>query len=181
LHPTDVDAALLLPGKEERANKALVFDSQGNPGVAGAGAIADNSVSNAKLVDVASGTLKGRISANSGDPEDLTAAQARALLNIADGATAAGAAGDAFAASHPTAGHAAATATAAGFMAAGDKAKLDAATAGVTASTLMLRDANGRAQVANPSANADVANKSYVDAAVAIKLDDLGVPTTTLT
>jgi hypothetical protein len=61
-------------------------------------------------------------------------------------------------------------------MAAGDKAKLDAATAGATASTLMLRDANGRAQVANPSANADVANKSYVDAAVAIKLDDLGVP-----
>jgi hypothetical protein len=120
--------------------------------------------------------VKGRISANSGGPEDLTAAQARALLNIADGATAAGAAGDAFAASHPTAGHAAATATAAGFMAAGDKAKLDAATAGATASTLMLRDANGRAQVANPSANADVANKSYVDAAVAIKLDDLRVP-----
>jgi hypothetical protein len=38
LHPTDADAALLLPGKEERANKALVFDSQGNQGVAGAGA-----------------------------------------------------------------------------------------------------------------------------------------------
>jgi hypothetical protein len=61
-------------------------------------------------------------------------------------------------------------------MAATDKAKLNAATASATASTLMVRDANGRAQVANPSANADVANKSYVDTAVAIKLDDLGVP-----
>jgi hypothetical protein len=88
----------------------------------------DNSVSNAKLADVASGTLKGRVSENGGDPEDLTAAQARALLNVADGATAAGAAGDAFAASHPGRGggaHAAATASAAGFMIAADKAKLD--------------------------------------------------------
>ena len=141
--------------------------------------LADNGVSNAKLADVASGTLKGRVSANAGDPEDLTAAQVRALLNVADGATAAGAAGDAFAASHAGTGdgaHAVATAAAAGFMAAADKAKLNAATASPTASTLIVRDANGRAQVANPSAGADIATKSYVDAATAIKLDDLQLP-----
>jgi hypothetical protein len=138
--------------------------------------IANNSVSNAQLADVASGTLKGRVSANSGDPEDLTAAQVRALLSVAAGATAAGTAGDAFATSHPAAGHAVATTTAAGFMAAADKAKLNAATASATPSTLVARDASGRAQVANPSAAADVATKSYVDAAVAIKLDDMLAP-----
>ena len=74
----------------------------------------------------------------------------RALLNLADGATAACAAGDAFAASHAGSGegsHAAATRSAAGFMTAADKAKLNAATAGATGSTLMARDAYGRAQV----------------------------------
>ena len=154
--PDRWEAALLLPVKEERANKALVFDDQGNSDVCAlprqlsdisedsrfrhftaeqqtkldgiepaatadqtgteivaaingelggngwqSSGVADNAVSNAKLADVASGTLKGRVSANTGDPEDLTAAQVRALLNVADGATAAGAAGDAFAASHP--------------------------------------------------------------------------------
>jgi hypothetical protein len=45
-------------------------------------------VANAKLADVATGTLKGRATAGFGSPEDLTPAQARALLNVADGANA---------------------------------------------------------------------------------------------
>jgi hypothetical protein len=43
--------------------------------------LAGNSVGNAALADVASATIKGRASAGTGDPEDLTAAQATALLN----------------------------------------------------------------------------------------------------
>lgn len=53
-----------------------------------AAAIAGNAVTNAKLADMATATFKGRTTAGSGDPEDLSAAQARTLLNVADGATA---------------------------------------------------------------------------------------------
>ena len=52
----------------------------------GATAIASNAVTNSKLADVASTTIKGRITAGSGDPEDLTAAQVRTVINVADGA-----------------------------------------------------------------------------------------------
>ena len=50
--------------------------------------VANNAISNAKLADVPTATIKGRITAAVGDPEDLTAAQARTVLNVADGATA---------------------------------------------------------------------------------------------
>ena len=49
-------------------------------------------------------------------------------------------------------------------MSAADKLKLDNAVAANTANRLMLRDANGRAQVSNPSAANDIVNKSYGDA-----------------
>lgn len=52
----------------------------------GAQVIAANAVTNAKLADVATQTIKGRTTAATGDPEDLTAAQVRALINVADGA-----------------------------------------------------------------------------------------------
>ena len=52
----------------------------------GATTIVANAVTNAKLADVPTATLKGRTTAATGDPEDLTAAQARTLLNVADGA-----------------------------------------------------------------------------------------------
>jgi hypothetical protein len=48
--------------------------------------ISNNSVSNAKLADVATNTIKGRVSASSGDPEDLTPAQVRAMINVEDNA-----------------------------------------------------------------------------------------------
>ena len=41
------------------------------------------------------------------------------------------------------------------------------ATAAATANTIILRDAAARAKVANPSATTDIANKAYVDSAVA--------------
>jgi len=46
-----------------------------------AATIANNAVTNAKMADVATATFKGRTSAGTGDPEDLTATQATALLN----------------------------------------------------------------------------------------------------
>ncbi|MEE4238748.1 MAG: hypothetical protein V2I51_18660 [Anderseniella sp.] len=45
--------------------------------------LVDGAVTNAKLADVATGTIKGRVTASTGDPEDLTAAQARALIEAA--------------------------------------------------------------------------------------------------
>ena len=52
--------------------------------------IADNAVTFAKMQDVGTGVLIGRDSSGSGDIETLTAAEARTLLNVADGATAGG-------------------------------------------------------------------------------------------
>lgn len=54
---------------------------------------------------------------------------------------------------------------ASGLLTGADKTKLDNATASSTANTLVLRDANSRFQAAQPSADLDVANKAYVDAA----------------
>ena len=52
-----------------------------------AGALANNSVSNAHLADMVQDTFKGRANgAGTGDPQDLTAAQARTILNVEDGA-----------------------------------------------------------------------------------------------
>lgn len=53
----------------------------------------------------------------------------------------------------------------AGVMSAADKAKLDNASSSDGFSTLVIRDVNGRFQVAEPSNPLDAANKAYVDAA----------------
>ena len=46
------------------------------------GKIADDAVTNAKLANVATATFKGRTTAGTGDPEDMTVAQVRALLTV---------------------------------------------------------------------------------------------------
>ena len=48
----------------------------------------DNSVVNAALDTVAQNRIKGRVSSGTGNVEDLTAAQVRTMINVADGATA---------------------------------------------------------------------------------------------
>lgn len=52
----------------------------------GATTIANDAVTNAKLANVATSTIKGRATAGTGDPEDLSASQVRTILNVADGA-----------------------------------------------------------------------------------------------
>lgn len=72
------------------ANTAKVTNATHTGDVTGATAltIANSAVTNAKLANMATATIKGRTTAGSGAPEDLTAAQTRTLLNVADGATA---------------------------------------------------------------------------------------------
>ena len=65
------------------ANTAKVSNATHTGDATGATAltIAANVVSNAKLADVASGSIKGRVTAATGDPEDLTGTEATTLLD----------------------------------------------------------------------------------------------------
>lgn len=44
--------------------------------------LGDDAVSNAKLANMANGTIKGRTSSGTGDPEDLSASQVRTVLSV---------------------------------------------------------------------------------------------------
>lgn len=48
-----------------------------------AGSVPDNGVTNAKLADMVTARIKGRATAGTGDPEDLTAAQVKTMLAMA--------------------------------------------------------------------------------------------------
>ena len=65
------------------ANTAKVTNATHTGDVTGATAltIANDAVTNAKAANMATGTIKGRATAGTGDPEDLTGAQATALLD----------------------------------------------------------------------------------------------------
>jgi hypothetical protein len=84
-----------------------------------AATIANDAVDNTKLSNMAQSTIKGRATASTGDPEDLSASQVRTILNVADGAevnvqsnwTEANSGSDAFILNKPTLGTAAAAAT----------------------------------------------------------------------
>ncbi|NRA04278.1 MAG: hypothetical protein HRU00_16945 [Myxococcales bacterium] len=64
-------------------NNAKVTNATHTGEVTGSGAltITADAVTNAKLADVATGTFKGRVTAATGDPEDLTGTQATTLLD----------------------------------------------------------------------------------------------------
>lgn len=65
------------------SNVTLTGDVTGSGTESIATTIANNVVNNAKAADVPTATFKGRITAATGDPEDLTQAQATSLINPA--------------------------------------------------------------------------------------------------
>ena len=79
-----------LGGVADNANNYSHPNHTGDVTSVGDGAltIANDAVTNAKLANMATATIKGRTTAGTGDPEDLSAAQVRAILNVAEGATA---------------------------------------------------------------------------------------------
>ncbi len=79
-----VDTDGVLPTLTDLATRVAAIEASGG----GGGGIADDSVTNAKLANIATATIKGRATAGTGDPEDLTATQVRTLINVANGATA---------------------------------------------------------------------------------------------
>ena len=90
--------------------------------------IANDVVTNAKLANMATATIKGRVTAGTGDPEDLTAAQALQVIGAA------------------AAAHTHTFGTTAGTFAQGDDSRLatvTAATTSPTPDTLVMRDSYG--------------------------------------
>jgi hypothetical protein len=69
----------------------IVDGDKGDITVSGAGSVwtvDNNTISNAKLDDVPSSSIKGRLAAGLGDPQDLTPSEVRTIINVANGATA---------------------------------------------------------------------------------------------
>lgn len=115
----------------------LSGDATGSGTTAITVSIADDAVTNAKLANMANGTIKGRTSAGTGNPEDLSASDVKALLAIV----------------HTDISD---------FDAGVQANRLDqmaAPTADVSMSSQKLTN------VATPTADNDAANKAYVDAA----------------
>jgi len=85
---TDFDAEVS-NNADVTANTAKVTNATHTGHVTGSGAltIATGVVTNTMLADMPEGTVKGRIDVGAGDPEDLTAAQGRAWLSVADTST----------------------------------------------------------------------------------------------
>lgn len=69
----------------------LTGDVTAGPGSGSVAAtIANNAVTNAKLADVSTQTIKGRVAGGAGDPTDLTATQATSILDVVVGDSGAG-------------------------------------------------------------------------------------------
>lgn len=95
----------------------LTGDVTGSGSANFAATVAADAISNAKLANVPTASFKGRITAATGDPEDLTATQATSLLDVA-------------------------TTSVKGLLSASDKTKLDGIASGATANSTdaQLRD-----------------------------------------
>jgi len=128
------------------------------PGSAAA-TIAANAVTNSKLAQMPTMTIKGNNTGGTANASDLTASQVNTLLGTITALT-----GD-VSASGP--GSAAATVNSVGGSSAANihSAELaaNAATDANTASTIIKRDASGNAKVSDPLVASDIATKGYVD------------------
>ena len=85
-----VNAELITATADTATNTAAIaaLGTLANLNTVGTAQIDNNSVTLAKLLDINTSSFLGRATAATGDPEVLTAAQARTILNVADGATA---------------------------------------------------------------------------------------------
>lgn len=78
-------------GPQGNGGAGISDGDKGDLTISGSGSIwtIDNDVvDNAKAADMATNTIKGRVTSGTGDPEDLTAANVRSIINVANGATA---------------------------------------------------------------------------------------------
>jgi hypothetical protein len=71
----------ILVGNGSNVATAVAVSSDATLANTGALTISNDAISNAKLANMSTQTFKGRTTAGSGDPEDLTATQATAILN----------------------------------------------------------------------------------------------------
>ena len=80
-----VDATAAAFAAGTHTNVTVTYDDTANSislAASGSGTIADDSVTNAKLAEVATGTFKGNNTGNPGNPVDMTTLQAKVLLQI---------------------------------------------------------------------------------------------------
>ena len=82
-----VSGGLEFTGAGGIQRSALTGDVTATAG-SGATTIANNAVTNAKAADMATSTIKGRATAGTGDPEDLTPSQARTVMDVPSNAEA---------------------------------------------------------------------------------------------
>ena len=105
--------------------------------------IAADAVTNAKLANMATATFKGRVTAATGDPEDLTGTQATTLLDVATGALK-------------------------GLLSAADKTKLDGVATGATANSsdafLLARANHTGTQTAATISDFNAASRAQTEA-----------------
>lgn len=80
-----VNNAAYLTGTIAAANLPAHTGDVTSPAGSTVNTIATNVVSNTKLADMANSTLKGRATAGTGDPEDLTATQVKTILALVKG------------------------------------------------------------------------------------------------
>lgn len=75
-----IDGGLEIQGQNIR--RAALTGDVTAPAGSNTTTIANDAVTNAKLANMATTTIKGRVSAGAGDPEDLSASQARTVLGL---------------------------------------------------------------------------------------------------
>lgn len=85
---SDITNAGTIASVNLNGSASQVLRGNGTFSTISSGNITNNAVDNTKLADMATSTIKGRATASLGDPEDLTPAQVRTIINVADGATA---------------------------------------------------------------------------------------------